>query len=89
MERLGELPRLYALLAARPAQLLNWAELARTLGLPATTLRRYFALLETLYLVRTLPPGRPTWASARSKAPRSCPRTRAWPSTPWGWTGDA
>lgn len=73
VERLGELPRLYALLAARPAQLLNWAELARTLGLPATTLRRYFALLETLYLVHTLPPWQAHLGKRLAKSPKVLP----------------
>ncbi|RTI01613.1 ATP-binding protein [Thermus scotoductus] len=73
VERLGELPRLYALLAARPAQLLNWAELARTLGLPATTLRRYFALLETLYLVHTLPPWQANLGKRLAKSPKVLP----------------
>ena len=56
IERLTELPRLLALLAARPATLLNFADLGRSVGLPATTLKRYFALLEGIFLGRRLPP---------------------------------
>lgn len=56
IEGLTELPRLLALLAARPMALLNYAELSRSAGLAQSTLKRYFALLETVFLVRTLPP---------------------------------
>jgi predicted AAA+ superfamily ATPase len=36
--------------------LLNHAELARSVGLPQATLKRYMALLETVFLIRMLPP---------------------------------
>jgi len=50
-----ELPRLMLLLAGRATGLLNYAGLARDLGMPQTTLKRYVALLETAFLVRTVP----------------------------------
>lgn len=56
IEGLTELPRLLALLASRPMAQLNFADLSRGTGLPQTTLKRYFALLETVFLVRLLPP---------------------------------
>jgi predicted AAA+ superfamily ATPase len=56
IEGLTELPRLLALLAARPMAQLNYADLSRGTGLPQSTLKRYFALLETVFLVRLLPP---------------------------------
>ena len=43
------------LLAARVTGLLNYAGRARDLGMPQTTLKRYVALLETAFLVRTVP----------------------------------
>lgn len=52
---LTELPRLMTLLASRSTGLLNYAGLARDLGLPQTTLKRYLALLETTLLVRSVP----------------------------------
>jgi uncharacterized protein len=55
IDQLTELPHLLALLAARSATLLNFAEVSRSLGLPQTTLKRYFSLMETLYLLRRLP----------------------------------
>jgi len=56
IEGLTELPRLLALLASRPMALLNYADLSRGTGMPQSTLKRYFALLETVFLVRLLPP---------------------------------
>ncbi len=56
IDTLTDLPRLVSLVAARPMALLNYAELARAVGLPQTTLKRYMSLLQTVFLVRTLPP---------------------------------
>lgn len=63
IEEPGALRRLLQLAAVRSASVLNHAELSRTLGLPASTLKRYLALLETLFLVRQVP----AWASNRGK----------------------
>ncbi len=52
---LAEIPRLLSLIAARAASLLDYAELARGLSMPQTTLKRYMGLLEATFLVRTLP----------------------------------
>lgn len=62
IERLVELPMLLNLLAARAGNLLNTSDLSRTSGLPNTTLKRYLALLENLYLYVSLPP----WFNNRS-----------------------
>ncbi len=63
VEDLTALPRLLSLLAARSTTLLNYSELSRSSGLPATTLKRYFALLEVTFLVRLLP----AWSDNLSK----------------------
>ena len=55
VEQLTEIPNLIQLLATRSASLLNFAEVSRSSGLPQTTLKRYFSLLETLFLVYRLP----------------------------------
>ena len=55
IEQLTELPHLLQLLATRSAQLLNFAELSRSSQLAQTTLKRYFSLLELLFLVVRLP----------------------------------
>lgn len=52
---LTELPRLMLLLAARATGLLNYAGISRDLGMPQTTVKRYLALLETAFLVLTVP----------------------------------
>ena len=52
---LADLPRLLALVASRAASLLDYADLARGIGIPQTTLKRYMALLEATFLVQTLP----------------------------------
>jgi len=63
IEDLSALPRLLALLAARATTLLNYAELSRSSGIPTSTLKRYFGILEATYLVQTLP----AWSSNLSK----------------------
>ncbi len=50
-----ELTRLLALMAARSSAILNFADLARDAGFPQTTLKRYVALLEAVYLIRIVP----------------------------------
>ena len=50
------LPRLLSVVAARAGGLLNFADLSRTVALPQTTLKRYFALLEWTFLVQLLRP---------------------------------
>lgn len=55
IEGLTEVPRLLAMMASRSAGLLNYADLSRGLGMPQSTLKRYCALLETTFLIRTIP----------------------------------
>ena len=52
---LTELPRLLQLLAARATGLLNYSAISRDLDMPQTTLKRYLALLETAFLLVTVP----------------------------------
>jgi uncharacterized protein len=54
LEGLVEIPRLLRLLATRAGGLINYAEMSRDIGLPATTLKRYLALLEHTFLVLRL-----------------------------------
>ncbi|HYW42783.1 MAG TPA: ATP-binding protein [Bryobacteraceae bacterium] len=56
IEALRTLPRLLALVAARSASLLNFAELSRSAGIPQSTLKRYFALFEITFLAQLIPP---------------------------------
>ena len=70
IEQLTEIPNLLQLLATRSATLLNFAELSRSCGLPQSTLKRYFALLEMLFLVVRLPSWERNAGKRLVKAPK-------------------
>jgi hypothetical protein len=55
IEGLADLPRLLAMLAGRACGLLNTQDLSRGIGIPATSLKRYLALIERVFLVGFLP----------------------------------
>jgi len=70
IEQLTEMPNLLHLLATRSATLLNFAELSRTAGMAQTSLKRYFALLEMLFLVVRLPSWQRNPSKRWVKAPK-------------------
>jgi len=70
IEGLAELPRLLSLLATRSAALLNVADVSRSLGLPHTSLNRYLTLLETTFLIHTLPAWSSNLGQRLVKAPK-------------------
>jgi len=55
IDGLTAMPRLLATLATRAPSLLNYAEFSRTTGIPQSTLKRYMALFETIFLLDHLP----------------------------------
>jgi predicted AAA+ superfamily ATPase len=55
IEKLTDLPKLLALLAARVGGLMNVAEISRAIDIPHTSLQRYLSLLEATFLFRPLP----------------------------------
>ena len=59
IEGLTALPNVLTLLASRAGGLLNVSDLARSLNVPTTTLRRYLTLLEMVFLTVPLP----AWSS--------------------------
>jgi uncharacterized protein len=63
IEGLTDLPRLLRLIAARSAGLVNQADIARDAALNTKTFKRYFDLLQTTYLLYTLP----SWSSNLGK----------------------
>lgn len=67
---LSELPRLLSLLAARTGQLLSYSDLARTIGIPQTTLKRYIALLQAALLVQFIPAWFANVGRRLAKAPK-------------------
>lgn len=64
------LPNLLKLLAARTSGLMNLADVGRDAGLPHTTLTRYLALLETVFLVHRVPAWSPNLGKRLVKAPK-------------------
>ena len=70
VEALHSLPNLLKLLAARASGLLNLADVGRDASLPHTTLTRYLALLETVFLVHRLPAWSPNLGQRLVKAPK-------------------
>ena len=70
VDALHSLPNLLKLLAARASGLLNVADVGREAGLPHTTLSRYLALWETVFLVQRLPVWSPTLGQRLVKAPK-------------------
>lgn len=67
---LSALPRLLKLLATRATRLLNYAALSRDVGLPQTTLKRYLALLEQLFVIQLLPAWWGNLGKRHVKAPK-------------------
>jgi predicted AAA+ superfamily ATPase len=70
VDGLVALPNLLRLLAARGAGLLNLASLARDMALPHTTVTRYLALLETVFLIHRLPAWSANLGHRLVKAPK-------------------
>jgi len=70
VEQLTEIPNLIKLLSTRSASLLNFAEMSRSSGFTQTTLKRYFSLLETLFLVYRLPAWERNLGKRLVKAPK-------------------
>jgi len=65
-QKLGQIPRLLKLLAGRAANLLNSSEIGKRLQLEHKTVRSYTTLLETVFLVKTLPAWRPSIGARES-----------------------
>jgi len=70
LERLGQVPRLVALLAARTGGLVNLSELAGDASIPVRTLDTYLTWLERVFLVHRLP----GWSSNRTTRARRAPK---------------
>jgi len=70
IEGLATLPRLLELLAHRATWPVNFSEISRDAGTPQTTLKRYMALLEHTFLMRSVP----AWAKNPSKRLAKSPK---------------
>lgn len=70
IEGLTELPRLLAQLATRASGILNLADISRGIDIPQSTLKRYMTLLETTFLLGTLPAWSSNLGKRLAKAPK-------------------
>jgi predicted AAA+ superfamily ATPase len=70
IEGLTQMPRLLAILAARTASLVNTADISRTANIPYSTLTRYLSLLETIYMIHTIPAWSGNLTSRLIKSPK-------------------
>lgn len=70
IEGLTELPRLLAQLATRASGILNLADISRGINIPQSTLKRYMTLLETTFLLGTLPAWSSNLGKRLAKAPK-------------------
>lgn len=70
IQGLTDLPRLLSLLAARVGSPMNTSDIATSISIPNTTLRRYMSLLEATFLVRMLP----AWSTNRERRLAKSPR---------------
>ncbi|MEN8236875.1 MAG: ATP-binding protein [Pseudomonadota bacterium] len=64
IEKAVQFPSIMSLIGTRAGSLLNMSEISRTSGLANTTLKRYLALLEALYLLVRVP----AWSRNASKS---------------------
>lgn len=71
IENLPDFGRLMVTLALRTSQMLNYSALSRDIGLPVTTLRRYFNLLEQTFQAYTLEPYHANVGKRLVKTPKS------------------
>jgi uncharacterized protein len=70
-QKLDQVPKLLRLLASRAANLINSSEISRRLELEHKTVRSYISLLETVFLVQTIPAWRPSIGSRESAKPKA------------------
>lgn len=70
LQRIGEVPQILRILAARNSGELNMADVARDIGIPVRTLAPYLDLLETLYLIQRIP----AWSTNVTKRVVSRPK---------------
>ena len=68
--KLAEMPRLLRVLASRAGNLYSARTVAKALGLTHDTVRGYTRLLETVFLVRTVPAWRPGIGSREVQTPK-------------------
>jgi predicted AAA+ superfamily ATPase len=68
--KLGDMPRLFRLLAQHTAQLVNFSEMGAPLGLDRKTVQRYLDIFSALYLTRSIEPWSKNRISRLTKTPK-------------------
>jgi uncharacterized protein len=70
IEGLNEIPNVLELIAGRVGGILNLSDISRVAGIPNTTLQRYYALLQHVFLIVHLPAWTPNLEGRVIKAPK-------------------
>jgi len=70
IEGLNEIPNVLELIAGRVGGILNLSDISRVAGIPNTTLQRYYALLQHVFLIVHLPAWTPSLEGRVIKAPK-------------------
>ncbi|MCP4369449.1 MAG: ATP-binding protein [Deltaproteobacteria bacterium] len=70
IDGLVEIPNVLELIAGRVGGILNLSDLSRLSGIPSTTMQRYYALLQHVFLVKHIPAWRPNLEGRVVKAPK-------------------
>jgi predicted AAA+ superfamily ATPase len=70
IQDLVQLPMVLAQVAARSGGLMSFADLARSVQIPQTTIKRHLALLEAVYLIHTIPAWSSNLTARLAKAPK-------------------
>jgi hypothetical protein len=70
IEGMTQLPRLLNIIASRAGSLLNFAEFARLVAIPQTTLKRYFTMLNSVFMIYYLQPYSGNFSRRLIKTPK-------------------
>ena len=70
LQDVGAMVRLLTVFAARTATLFNQSEMSRIAGIPNSTLSRYIAMLEALFLIHFIPAWSPNLGKRLVKSPK-------------------
>jgi hypothetical protein len=70
IEKLGDMPRLLAVLALLSGQLVNFAQIGGQLGMDSKTAQKYLGILENLFLIKRIAPWSSNELSRLVKTPK-------------------
>jgi len=70
IEKLGDMPRLLAVLAQLSGQLVNFAQIGGQLGMDSKTAQKYLGILENLFLIKRIAPWSSNELSRLVKTPK-------------------